>query len=743
MLNTASVELGAFVDEWEYDVAGAGLLHNETRIVGVGNGQSATVFARTYNYDANYRPAGYSVELDPYQYPNATQAADIPVLPLTARYEVGMEYDGYFARVKSVTYPQERFRLYQRYDQNGYLWQEGDSRNQSQALKSVTAMNPANQVTAETFGNGSTQIYQHHQRTFQMQNTKVNGGNLLTQSYNYDLYGNLTELKHQQGNNALRTETFGYDHLHRLTQSQRSGVAPISYSYDAIGNLTSKSDFANSYSYPSARPNAVNSVALVGSGTANYGYDANGNMTTAQGNGNSQAAQDVGQLALKYDPYNKPFFIERNGKRSEFWYGPDDQRYFQLENGNQRTVYIDKLYEQIGSTVHKLYFGDYAVFTVDVTSAANSGINYLHKDRLGSIVSITDESGNLIANAGRSFDPFGKPREEDLADSDGITHAPMPDAIGDLNRPDITTRGFTGHEQLNNLSLTHMNGRVYDYNLGRFLSVDPVIQFPESSQSLNPYSYILNNPLSGTDPTGYTVQCPPVRGSGCPSSETYEGGDLPEPDDNNGRETGGTEDSGNPDEKNKPSNRDNSSDQSNEEEPARLENINSLPPDPLLYTASQTLGPGDMTTSGGFQEQTIPKWMFGLIARSATIGNAFTLILYPTPIACGEGESCPGLFDGVFSENSKEHQGSNEPIPAPEELPAFPDAKPVKPKTPVQGGGKKRERWKDRKGRIYEWDSKKGEVEIYDKTGKKHKGGFDPNTGKQTSPGKPGSGVEK
>ena len=181
MLNTASVELGAFVDEWEYDVAGAGLLHKETRIVGVGNGQSATVFDRTYNYDAYYRPAGYSVELDPYQYPNATQAADIPVLPLTARYEVGMEYDGYFARVKSVTYPQERFRLYQRYDQNGYLWQEGDSRNQSQALKSVTAMNPANQVTAETFGNGSTQTYQHHQRTLQMQNTKVNGGNLLTQ----------------------------------------------------------------------------------------------------------------------------------------------------------------------------------------------------------------------------------------------------------------------------------------------------------------------------------------------------------------------------------------------------------------------------------------------------------------------------------------------------------------------------------------------------------------------------------
>ena len=51
-----------------------------------------------------------------------------------------------------------------------------------------------------------------------------------------------------------------------------------------------------------------------------------------------------------------------------------------------------------------------------------------------------------------------------------------------------------------------MNGRVYDYNLGRFLSVDPVIQEPGNSQSMNPYSYIMNNPLSGTDPSGYSSE---------------------------------------------------------------------------------------------------------------------------------------------------------------------------------------------------------------------------------------------
>lgn len=51
-----------------------------------------------------------------------------------------------------------------------------------------------------------------------------------------------------------------------------------------------------------------------------------------------------------------------------------------------------------------------------------------------------------------------------------------------------------------------MNGRVYDYNLGRFLSVDPFIQNPGNSQSMNPYSYIMNNPLSGIDPSGYSAE---------------------------------------------------------------------------------------------------------------------------------------------------------------------------------------------------------------------------------------------
>lgn len=67
----------------------------------------------------------------------------------------------------------------------------------------------------------------------------------------------------------------------------------------------------------------------------------------------------------------------------------------------------------------------------------------------------------------------------------------------------ITNRGFIGHEQLDSVGLVHMNGRVYDAELGRFLSADPHVQQTHNLQNWNRYSYVLNNPLSYTDPTGF------------------------------------------------------------------------------------------------------------------------------------------------------------------------------------------------------------------------------------------------
>ena len=72
-----------------------------------------------------------------------------------------------------------------------------------------------------------------------------------------------------------------------------------------------------------------------------------------------------------------------------------------------------------------------------------------------------------------------------------------------VSQTHLFDRGYTGYEHLDAFSLINMNGRVYDPWLGRMLSPDPIVQEPGNSQNYNSYSYVLNNPLKYTDPSGY------------------------------------------------------------------------------------------------------------------------------------------------------------------------------------------------------------------------------------------------
>jgi RHS repeat-associated protein len=93
-----------------------------------------------------------------------------------------------------------------------------------------------------------------------------------------------------------------------------------------------------------------------------------------------------------------------------------------------------------------------------------------------------------------SFDAWGKRRNTDWSAD------PADARFADIH---WTQRGYTDHAHLDNVKLIHMNGRVEDPILGRMLSPDLVLGVLSSPQTLNPYSYALNNPLSYTDPSGY------------------------------------------------------------------------------------------------------------------------------------------------------------------------------------------------------------------------------------------------
>ena len=171
-----------------------------------------------------------------------------------------------------------------------------------------------------------------------------------------------------------------------------------------------------------------------------------------------------------------------------------------------RTVYsVDKGYELVvwvdGTIEERTYIGPSVVVLTSrasVSSPVVCSARYQLVDRLGSFQASTDETlaAGLIGLDAHDFDAWGKPRAWDQSSTSGALHVAYAKGVS-------SDRGFTGHEHLDSHQLIHMNGRMYDPGLGRFLSVDPIISNPANPQSINPYSYIGNNPLSGTDPTGY------------------------------------------------------------------------------------------------------------------------------------------------------------------------------------------------------------------------------------------------
>src|SRR5690606_38518434 len=104
---------------------------------------------------------------------------------------------------------------------------------------------------------------------------------------------------------------------------------------------------------------------------------------------------------------------------------------------------------------------------------------------------VTDANGAVLVRP--SFGALGERR--------GANWQGVPSSSDWAQINATTPRGFTDHEHLDGLSLIHMNGRLYDPQVGRFVSGDPFVQAPFDGQSLNRYTYVLNNPLTFVDPS--------------------------------------------------------------------------------------------------------------------------------------------------------------------------------------------------------------------------------------------------
>ncbi len=168
--------------------------------------------------------------------------------------------------------------------------------------------------------------------------------------------------------------------------------------------------------------------------------------------------------------------------------------------GDETTVYAGGLYERMtnsatGAVEHRYFVHGNERIVAVVTRMSGAAqtdaeqVRYLHVDHLGSVETVTGDTGGKAVEK-RSYDAFGERRNPAWGGAPG-------------NLSSETSRGFTGHEDDEDLRLVNMKGRLYDPHLGRFLTPDPFVSHPSFGQSWNPYSYVLNNPLAFTDPSGF------------------------------------------------------------------------------------------------------------------------------------------------------------------------------------------------------------------------------------------------
>jgi len=251
--------------------------------------------------------------------------------------------------------------------------------------------------------------------------------------------------------------------------------------YDNVGNITSKSDLALKINY----------------GETGYGNAGPHALTSIEG---ALSSYEQPPQAITYNCFNKVNTIQDTiGQNTtytlSFTYGLNNNRVKTVLTNNstiEKVKYFNGDYEEDSTSngIKKYHYINAPTGIVGIFVSEGSADTLYHvlTDHLGSLTGIINADTDEVTYY--SYDAWGNPRDPEAWTSE---------FEGEL----FAGRGYTGHEHLPDFDLINMNGRVYDPVLGRFLSPDPFVQFPGAVNGYNRYSYVMNNPLIFTDPSGY------------------------------------------------------------------------------------------------------------------------------------------------------------------------------------------------------------------------------------------------
>lgn len=402
-------------------------------------------------------------------------------------------------------------------------------RNASTLLWSLNTQDELGRSTQETFGSGLVTRRSFNVWTGRLESIKtgtVDAKSVFTPStqddaYSYDSLGNLltrSQLVSKTG--AVVQDTFTYDSLNRLWTVKTGSGAVETLVYDDLGNLKTK-PHVGTYTYPasgaaSVRPHAVSSITGTVAGLMNPGfsYDGNGNLALGLNRGYQWSAANY---PIKIDKLTNGTLASAI-ERTEFVYGPDRIRSKQTVRSMsgqtagavKRTIYYaGEIEKEFDASQNKTFIRTYLPLGLGYTqeeiegaatpaSKATALTHFFHKDHLGSISVMTGLDGNEQQRL--SYDEWGRRRNLSGTDDAWTGLGTLSNTKGD--------RGYTGEEQLDQLGLVHLNGRVYDPMTARMVSADPTVPEPEDLQAWNRYSYVLNSPLVHVDPSGFAAAPP-------------------------------------------------------------------------------------------------------------------------------------------------------------------------------------------------------------------------------------------
>ena len=450
-ITTKSYSTGDPTVTYSYDSG----THGTPYLYQVSRGATGTTYAA---YDAMGRPTTITRIID-------------GAGPYTTSYQYDLS-----GKTVAITYPDATTVTYAYHAGSGLIDSVVQGVTQYASFVNYT---PEGKIGLVDYGNNTTTSYTYDTESTRLTDIVTHDSQntpLQQRTYAYTRAGDIDSIV---DNTRSIAYSYGYDALHRLvSESNNGGYPAVSFTYNAIGNITSKTVGANILTYAYTDQNhthAVSSIALNGTPRA-FTYDGNGNMLT--GPDFTDLGAVAQRTAISYNADNMPASITHStGGTVTFTYDGEGKRAKKV-HGAASTLYIGDHYEVIDGVATKFIFAG----NLRIAKISTEGTFYFHKDHLGSSTVMTDSNG-INWEERTDYMPFGAMRVHEGAD--------------------VSAYKFTDQELDAETGLYNYGARLYDPVIGRFISADIIIPDLYNPQSLNRYSYCLNNPLIYVDLNGH------------------------------------------------------------------------------------------------------------------------------------------------------------------------------------------------------------------------------------------------